>query len=384
MSTSSDAKVVQNKMAGRDVYLAGIGSISPGDPVPFENIEDVLGKITDAPKRVMKRIDRMRPIMKEMLGIEYSHYALDPNTRELTETNVTMSVKACNSALEMAQIDASQVELIVYAGILYDCFCPPASVFVQEDLNILNCAEISIHSNCTAIYKALQVASDLIAYGRYSNAIVVTSQLSSPFLRAEYFNQQKMTEEQAVLRWFLSDGAGALVLNSCKPAKPCLTVKNTYLESVGVGIEPSMKMLVGASRSNLLEIYRHGWHHLTQDIKTVAKLAPELGTKGFRLMLEKWNLDLSRVKCFFLNIPTKHLMDIGVETAKADLNNPDLSFYTKLGTRGYPGAPAIVIALDDYLHESTLEPGDQLVSFVTESSKWMHAGFILEYGDSQI
>jgi 3-oxoacyl-[acyl-carrier-protein] synthase III len=72
-------------------------------------------------------------------------------------------------------------------------------------------------------------------------------------------------------------------------------------------------------------------------------------------------------------------MDIGIQIAKADLNNPDLAFYTKLATRGYPGAPAIVIALDEYIHSADLTPGDQLVSFVTESSKWMHAGFILEY-----
>jgi 3-oxoacyl-[acyl-carrier-protein] synthase III len=380
MMSSHNEDALEKKMDGRDVYMAGIGSYSPGDPVPFDKIEDVLGRLTNAPARVLKRIDRIRPIMKEMLGIEYSHYALDPTTRQLTETNVTMSVKSSNKALEMAKMDAAQIELIVYAGIFYDYMCPPTSVFVQEALNIPHCAEIAIHSNCTAIYKALQVASDLIDYGRYDNALVIASQLSSPFLRAEYYNQRVITEEQAVLRWFLSDGAGALVLTSNKPAKPSLKVLNTYLESVGVGIEPSMKMLIGATKSNLHEIYENGWHHLTQDFKTVAKLAPELARKGSREMLQKWNLfDLSRVKCFFLNIPTKHLMDIGIKMAKAESKNPDLPYYTKLSTRGYPGAPAIIIALDEYLHETRLNPGDQLVSFVTESSKWMHAGFILEY-----
>jgi 3-oxoacyl-[acyl-carrier-protein] synthase III len=379
MMSSHNEDALEKKMDGRDVYMAGIGSYSPGDPVPFDKIEDVLGRITNAPARVLKRIDRMRPIMKEMLGIEYSHYALDPTTRQLTETNVTMSVKSSNKALEMAEMDAAQIELIVYAGIIYDYMCPPTSVFVQEALNIPDCAEIAIHSNCTAIYKALQVASDLIAYGRYNNALVVASQLSSPILRAEYYNQQAMTEEQAILRWFLSDGAGAWVLTSNKPVKPSLKVLNTYLESVGVGIEPSMKMPFGVAKSNIHEIYENGWHHLTQDFKTVAKLAPELGRIGSRKMLDKWNLDLSRVKCFFLNIPTKHLMDIGIQIAKTELNNPDLSYFTKLSTRGYPGAPAIVIALDEYLHETRLNPGDQLLSFVTESSKWMHAGFILEY-----
>jgi 3-oxoacyl-[acyl-carrier-protein] synthase III len=140
-----------------------------------------------------------------------------------------------------------------------------------------------------------------------------------------------------------------------------------------------MMMPFGVSKSNIHEIYSHGWHHLTQDLKTVAKLAPELGRKGVRMMLEKWNLDLSQVKCFFLNIPTKHLMDIGVKIVKTDLKNPDLYFYTKLSTRGYPGAPAIIIALDEYLSETSLTHKDLLVSFVTESSKWMHAGFILEY-----
>ncbi len=115
MMSNHNEDALEKKMDGRDVYMAGIGSYSPGDPVPFDKIEDVLGRITNAPARVLKRIDRIRPIMKEMLGIEYSHYALDPTTRQLTETNVTMSVKSSNKALEMAEMNAAQIDLIVYA-----------------------------------------------------------------------------------------------------------------------------------------------------------------------------------------------------------------------------------------------------------------------------
>ena len=365
-------------MKGRDVYVAGIGSFSPGDPIPFDNIEDVLGKITDAPKKVLKRIDRLRPIMKEMLGIEYSYYALDPKTRQQTETNVSMAVKSAKKALEVAGIDASEIDLIIYAGIIYDCLCPPSSVLVQDALNIPYCAEMSIHSNCTSIYKAIQVASDLIANGRYENALIVSSQMSSTFLRAEYFNQRAITEEQAILRWFLSDGAAALVLTSKKPEKIRLKVVDTYLESVGLGIEPSMRMLAGASHWNIRDIYEHGWHHLTQNLTTVAKLAPKLFENGINTMIEKTNLDVSEIKCFFANIPTKHLMDLTIKSLRKDWHS-GLSFYTKLSTRGYQGAPAIIIALDEYINEEYLKQGDRLVSFVTESSKWMHAGFILDY-----
>lgn len=367
-------------MKGRDVYIAGLGSFTPGDPVPFDKIDDVLGRITDAPKKLMKRIDKMRVLMKEMLGIEYSHYAIDPVTRETTETNVSMAVKAAKKALASAKMDASEIDLIIYAGVMFDVWCPPSSVFVQEELNIPYCAEMSIHSNCTAIYKALQVGSDLIANGRYNNALLVTSQLSSTMLRSEYFNQQALTEEQVILRWFLCDGAGAVVLSAENRGSIHLKVAETYIESVGVGLPASMKMQVGTTNWNMKEIYEKGLHHLTQDIKSVAKLAPDLFGDGFHRMLAKSKLDVSTTKCFFANIPTKHFMDLAVKNLRTkDFRNPNLPVFTKLSTRGYQGVPAIIVGLDEYMSDAALAPGDTLVSFVTESSKWMHAGFILEY-----
>jgi 3-oxoacyl-[acyl-carrier-protein] synthase III len=363
----------------RPVFITGIGSYSPGDPVPFDQIEDVLGKITDAPPKLMKRIDRMRPMLKEMLGIEYTHYVIDPKTGEMTDNNVTMCVKSSNIALRKAGLVPNDIDLIVYAGIFYDYMCPPSSVLVQEALGISYCAEMAIHSNCTAIYKAIQVASDLIANGRYRNALVVTSQISSSFLRSSYLNQKVLTIEEVILRWFLCDGAGALVLSAEKGPALNLQVVDTYLESVGLGIEPSMRMKIGAERSNLLEIYEHGYHHLFQDISVVSKLAPKLFQEGFDKFIEKTGLDLHSVKCFFANVPTKHMMDIMIKKFRQDFNHPDLPFYTKLSTSGYPGAPAVIIALDHYLQENQMSLGNRWVSFVTESSKWMHAGFILDY-----
>jgi 3-oxoacyl-[acyl-carrier-protein] synthase III len=363
----------------RPAYIVGIGSFSPGAPIPFDEIENVLGKITNAPPRLMKRIDRMRSFMMEMLGIEYSHYAIDPKTREITENNVSMSEKAARKALTQAKVAPQDIDLIIYAGILYDYLCPPTSVMVQEALQIPYCAEMSIHSNCTAIYKAIQIAADLISNGRYNKALVVTSQISSVFLKAEYFNQKVLTLEQVILRWFLSDGAGALVMSHEKGSDLTLQVTDTYLESVGLGIEPSMKMGVGVANSNLLEIYEHGYHHLVQDISKVGDLAPKLFKRGFDTMMEKTGLNLREVKCFFANIPTKHLMDELTKRLRKDHDYPDLPFYTKLVTRGYQGAPTVIIALDDYLEETQMSPGDRWVSFVTESSKWMHAGFILDY-----
>ena len=80
-----------------------------------------------------------------------------------------------------------------------------------------------------------------------------------------------------------------------------------------------------------------------------------------------------------VNIPTRHLMDLCIKMLKEAYKVPDLNFYTKLGKRGYQGAPAILIALDEFCRENSLSQGDILMSMVTESSKWMQGGFILEY-----
>ncbi|MBD3304891.1 hypothetical protein GF339_00880 [candidate division KSB3 bacterium] len=371
-------------MQERDVFMAGIGSYSPGDPVPFDQIEDVLGRLTEAPPKILRWIDRMQPIMKDLLDIDYAYYALDSETREPTENNISMSVKAAHKALNMAGIGANDIDLLVYGGAFMESLCPPISALIQDALDIRYCAEMAIHSNCTSICKALQVASDLIANGRYTTALVLTSQISSAFLRAEYFNQSILTKKQAILRWFLSDGAGALVLTAENSQKPRFKILDTYIESVGAGFDSSMYTeLLRVSSSNLAEVYEQGRHHINQDFKKVSELSPGLFEQGIRNMVAKTVIGaspeaLANVKWFLVTIPIKHLMDICVKTAHEQWDS-SLQFYTNLHSRGYVGPPSTFIALDQFMQETALSPGEIVVTFVEESSKWMQGGFFLEY-----
>ena len=90
-------------------------------------------------------------------------------------------------------------------------------------------------------------------------------------------------------------------------------------------------------------------------------------------------MDWSEVKYMFVNVPTRHIHDQVVSEIKRDKNVPHLQLYSKLADRGYPGPCAIIHALDGFLQESTPNKGDVLASVVAESSKWMYAGFVLEY-----
>ena len=365
---------------GRDVYIAGIGSHSPGEPIPFDRIEEVLGRLTGIPPKLERWIERMRPIMKEMLGVQFCHYAIDPRTRQPTEDNVAMSVTSARRALDMAGLEPTDIDLLVYAGIIPEYMCPPTTVLIQEVLQIPACAEYSIHSNCTSIYKALQLAADQIRLGRYKHALIASSQLASPYLRAEHYNPKVLDKPQILLRWFLCDGAGALVLTSDPGVgQKRLRVVDTYNESMGLGLGPDMYCHVGGHRVNPLEMYEKGWHHVSQNFDKVARLGPELAKKASDRMMERLGMDWQRIRYMFVNVPTRHIHDEVVADTKSAKNMPGLEFYSKLADRGYPGPPSIIHALDGFLHETTPNKGDILASVVAESSKWMYGGFVLEY-----
>lgn len=365
----------------RDVFITGVGSYSPGAPVPFDKIDSVLGRLDKVPPRLAAWIERMQPIMAEMLGIRYCHYALDPVTRQPTDDVVSMCDAAARKALEAAGLGSENIDLLVYGGVSTENICPPTSVLIQERLRMQRVAEYSIHSNCTSVYKALQLATDQIGLGRYRNALIVSAQLSSPFLRAEHYNQAIVEKSSVLLRWFLSDGAGALVLTA-DPAVGRghrLRVRHTYIESIGLGLGPDMYCLAGGHRMNPLEMYENGWHHLCQNFDKVAELSVELAKQAGDTMLERIGMSVDDFAYFLINVPTKHIFDRVHADVRRDKGATRFKFYSKLAERGYPGPAAIVHALDEFLADETPVPGDIVGSVVAESSKWMYAGFALEY-----
>ena len=362
--------------------VSGTGAFLPGKPVPFDEIDRYLGEITDASPKVIKWMKRIKPLMREMLGIERYFYAIDPDTREFTEDNVTMAVKAARQALNMARLKSTDIELIVYGSAHMDQM-PTPSVRIQEALGIEHCAELSLHANCTSAYKALLVAYDLIRNGRYRNALVLSSSVSSSELCAEYYNQQLIKKENVFLRWFLCDGAGGLVLESCDKNEKGLFVEHAYMESVG-GKKPSpMFNRRPAYWMNPREEYDRGYHHLTQMFQERLRTHfhdPD-GTvfyKGLKRMIDTYRIDLRNLRFFQVNLPSKHIADLVMEEC-ASLGIPLDTLYTSMSKMGYCGPPMVFICLDAILREEKLHDKDLILSFVSEVSKFMQAGYAMRY-----
>lgn len=363
------------------IRIAGTGIYLPGDPIPFEEADSWLGPITDAPEKVMKWFSRIRPLMKEMIDVEYYHFAFDPVTRQYTDDNITMSVKAARDAIENAGLTADDIDLIVYGSAHQDQM-PTTSVRIQEALGIEQCAELSIHANCTSAYKALLVAGDLIRNGRYRNALVISSSVSSSELRAEYYNQPLIRKEELFLRYFLCDGAGAAVLKAEEKEIPGVYLLATHMESIG-GKKPSaMNNNRPAYWMNPREEYEKGYHHLAQMFNEQLRVHfhdadGSVFFKGLKRFLDIHPVDTSRIKYFQVNFPSKHISELIIEECMS-LGIKKESFYSKMSSMGYVGPPMVLISLDRILRDEPLSEGDLILSFVTEVSKFMQAGFVMQ------
>jgi 3-oxoacyl-[acyl-carrier-protein] synthase III len=365
------------------VYLVGSGTYLPGEPIPFDRIDEVLGPLTEAPREIQRWIARTATVMSELLDIDRVHYAIDPATREFTDDNVTMSVEAARRALDMAGMEPGEIDLICY-GSAQQQNMPTASAMIQEALGIERCEELSVHANCTSAYKALYLAHRLVASGANRTALVVSSSVSSSELVAEYFNQAVVDRESLFLRWFLCDGAGALVVCREPPRAasvvPELQVEATYIESIG-GKRPSLMFNQRPYRcvSPLVE-HERGLHHLRQRFRNELStgLFQEPGgsvfLNGLTRMVRREGIPLDTVRYFQVNMPTKHIISSIMEECEPLGIRRD-ALYTKLDQLGYCGPPMALICLDHILRNERLRAGERILSFVTEVSKFMQAGY---------
>ncbi len=366
------------------VHVAGTGSFLPGKPITNDRLEDVLGRLTDAPPKVRSFVDAMGPRMLERSGIEARHYAVDPETGNMTHSFAALSEVAARNALDMAGMAATEIDLVIMACPSYDQSTPPTSALLQERLGIAACAEMEIHSNCSGMGKAVQVAYDALARGRYRTALICYSQLSSVYLRSCYFNQSKMDKVNAALRWILADGAGALVLKASDDPNCSRRIIDTFVESVGGNRPAGMK--AGGAAADLLdrtcqipELYDAGRHHLWQDFNAVNDSAAPLLLEGLVRFTSKIGLPSNSVDHYVVSIPSAKLYEDHIPKFVDKLGVTRENIQFRCARIGYVGGAATLVHLDQMVRSGEIKTGQTVVVHAVESSKWMTAGFALKW-----
>lgn len=369
------------------VCITGAGSFLPGDPVPNDRIDDILGRLTDAPERVQAFIDTVGKRMLQSSGVATRHFAVDPETKKLTHSVASLGEVAARRALDMAGRKPSEVDLLIISAPSADTTTPPTSVWLQERLGIERCAEMEIHSNCSGVGKGLQVAYDALRLGRYKTALVVYSQISSVYLRSCYFNQASITKTQAMLRYILADGSGAVFMETHPSSNGTAIpgeIIGTYVESLGGARPPGMTAGLGVESASVGAnifgaVFGEGNHHLDQDFAAVHREAGPTLLGGIERMLAELKVDPASVAHYVVSIPSMQLYSDNLPSFMDRLRSKQDTMPFRARDIGYCGGASVLIHFDEIIRNGELKRGQRAVLHAVESSKWMTAGAVVDW-----
>ena len=124
------------------------------------------------------------------------------------ETVATMGFEAAKNAIEAAQINPQDIELIIVATTSHSHAYPSAACQVQGLLNIDDAISFDLAAACTGFVYALSVADQFIRAGKVKKALVIGSDL----------NSRKLDETDRSTVVLFGDGAGAVILEASEQA----------------------------------------------------------------------------------------------------------------------------------------------------------------------
>jgi 3-oxoacyl-[acyl-carrier-protein] synthase III len=134
----------------------------------------------------------------ERTGIRFRHFAApDVACSDL-------AVHAARGALEAADRDPGEIDLIIVATSTPDMVFPSAACLVQQKLGIHGCAAFDVQAVCSGFVYALAMADSLIKTGMATKALVIG---------AEVFSRILDFRDRTTCVLF-GDGAGAVVLEA--------------------------------------------------------------------------------------------------------------------------------------------------------------------------
>lgn len=369
-----------------EVYVTATGSYLPLEPVGNDDIEKILGMVGGKPSKARRMVLRSN-------GIRHRHYALDRTTGHATMTNAQMAARAIESMGLIGEVGS-----LAAATSRPDQLMPGHGVMVHGELGWPPLEVVSLAGICVSGIAALKHAWLSVKAGDAQRTVAVASELASLGLHArnfdaEYENNMQELEgrpelafEKDFLRWMLSDGAGAVVLESTP--HDTLSLRVDWIELSSAAHELPACMYSGAeqnqdgSLSGWQQYSPHEWatrsvFSVKQDVRLLNEhVVRSTLTQPLQGLIEKRGLRQRRIDWFLPHMSSNYFADpIGRSLAELGLDIPRERWFTNLSEKGNTGSASPYIMLDELFRSGRLQRGDTLLMFVPESGRFS-SGFV--------
>lgn len=368
------------------VYITATGSYLPNEPVANEEMERFLGLINETPSRT-------KDIFLRKNGIKTRYYALDKG-QNTTHKAYQMAAQAVKNCIAISSLDIKEVEMLSAATTQSDLPVPGFASMVHAESGIGRCGLASHQSVCAASLMAIQNAYLQVKSGTVNNAVCCAAELPSRMFKAKRFEGQDafangetvLPLETDFLRWMLSDGAGAMLLQNVPGQKLSLTIEWVDLKSYAHAYE--LCMYTGTQKEGedigktwldydtISDANKAGMLNLKQDMSQVDNIV-KLGIQRFFELVDENQFNPDEIDWLVCHYSSHHFKPQIIDLLKkGGVEIPAEKWFTNLYTTGNIGSASIFVMLDDLVKSGKLQVGQKILCMVPESGRFI-TGYML-------
>ena len=367
------------------VYINKIEKFLPNEAVSNEEMEHILGKINDTPSKSRRLILRNN-------GIKKRFYALDKNGN-FTHNNAEITAEAIKKLIA-DDFSLQNMEVLSCGTSTPDVLLPSHAAMVH---GLLKNKSVELNSSsgvCCSGMNALKYGYLSVKSGNSENAVCTGSERVSTWMMADKFQKEidhlQQLEQQPILafkkdflRWMLSDGAGAILLEN-KP-KGAGSLEIQWMESFSYAFELEACMYAGGEKLEdgslkaWSEFKAEEWQtesvfSLKQDVKILDEHILVKGVESTKKALEKHGVSVDEINYFLPHISSMYFRErLYKEFVKQGLEIPKEKWFINLEEVGNVGSASIYLMLEALFHSGTLKKDDTILLSVPESGRFSYA-----------
>ena len=371
-------------------YITRSSVCLPNAPVENDQVEAILGQVGERPSRARRVVQRSN-------GIRRRYYVIDPATGKPNYTNASLTAAAVKGLIHDG-FTLDEIACLACGTSNPDQLMPNHAVMVHGELGAPVCEVVATAGVCVSGATALKYGWMSVMSGAAPNAVVTGSEVASLGLLARNYDAEplngaevlearsELAFEKDFLRWMLSDGAGALLI---EPApRPGLNLRVEWIDIFSYAHLLPACMYVGAEKQ--ADGALRGWmlysarereansiFALRQDVRLLNdEVIEHTLVKPLARVAAQRALSPGDVDWFLPHYSSEYFrVPVADGLAHAGLPIPQERWFTNLERVGNVGAASIYIMLDELLKSGRLRDGQHLLCWVPESGRFS-SGFI--------
>ena len=374
----------------RNVYINKVAVFLPNKPVSNEEMEDYIGLIAGKPSRV-------RSIVLKQNGIKTRYYGLDKE-HKITHSNAQLAKEAVLRLFEEKTVP-TDITLLACGTSTPDQLLPSHASMVHGELGNFPMEIFSSAGVCLTSLQALKICYSNILAGLHDNAVCVASELTSPALVSKFYDPEYeathdnpdkdpyMAFEKDFMRFMLSDGAGAVLLQDHPEGDCPLKVEWVEMTSYANELPTCMFMASELEPNGRLkswkefspeEIKDRGVLVGKQDIRQLKKHAIKYWVDHIETVLAKHNLNPEEVDYVLPHLSSMLFYDqVNEELKSRGIALTKEKWFVNLPSVGNVGSAAIYVALEELMRTKGIKHGQKILLLVPESGRFSYGTVLL-------